>query len=107
LCILGPVAAAAPDRLIDREVVAGETCSYRLYCIYDGPQGDFITPGVIVTETVAADDSVSSAGSEAVAAFEEVLNAAPEQTVTERGDDVAAPNPLKRLGIWPPAKSVP
>jgi tetratricopeptide (TPR) repeat protein len=101
------VAAAAPDRLIDREVVAGETCSYRLYCIYDGPQGDFITPGVIVTETVAADDSVSSAGSEAVAAFEEVLNAAPEQTVTERGDDVAAPNPLKRLGIWPPAKSVP
>ena len=45
--------------LIDKSVDVEQLYSYRVYCIYDGPDGDFPTPGTIATDALKATASAS------------------------------------------------
>ena len=118
------LASAAPGRLIAAAKDSDAPRSYRVACVYDGPEGDFITPGAIVTlapgepiasapsspnaprsalppnepappaETVAPPDESAGATD-----FAEILTQAP---VDEPPRPAADANPLKRMGLWPP-----
>ena len=44
--------ATAPDKLVDEGLGDGIVHTYRISCVYDGPEGDFRTPGVCLTDAV-------------------------------------------------------
>lgn len=87
-----------PGRLRDRDAVAGQVYTYRLLSVYDGPDGDFITPGILVTTRVepAASEATPAVNGEVGAAHKAVPGAA-----VGKGDQ----GPLKRMGIWPPVQN--
>ncbi len=117
----------ADGRLQDLAVQAGTIYSYRLVCVYDGPGGDFVTPGVIVTESpletagngtppaVSADQNTgietvgglpipAEAGSERPL-DDQALRDVLKDASPEGGPPAVELNPLKRLGIWPPLRN--
>jgi hypothetical protein len=106
--------------------VAPETpCTYRLRCVYDGPQGEFITPGVCVSARLTAsggqmealaETAPPAAGNPHEAAvvngtasltstnpqdLTSIVESAPLLPVVEEPEQDHV-NPLKRFGIWPP-----
>lgn len=92
-------------RLLDTGAAIGQINSYRLKCVYDGPQGDFVTPGVIVTNAAATTPALPPKPqneSQDAAALADVIQRAPSdssETIKEDG------GPLKRFGLWPPVKN--
>ena len=40
------VPEAGPGLLVDSELQDGQLYSYRFRCVYDGPEGQFLTPGI-------------------------------------------------------------
>jgi hypothetical protein len=79
--------------------------SFRVVCVYDGPEGDVLTPGAIVTflpggesnldEPPPGDERRPQAG-ETTGANTHDGHAQPAAERTESN------NPLKRMGLWPP-----
>ena len=58
--------ANAEGRLLDGDISEGMVFTYRVRCVYDGPEGEFRTPGVSVTDGIVAksrlaDDKENSA----------------------------------------------
>ncbi|MGQ0637595.1 MAG: hypothetical protein ACT4QC_23550 [Planctomycetaceae bacterium] len=80
-------------------------CTYRVYCVYDGAEGDFATPGTLVAVVPGREPEISSASTapheksadDAVVA--DVLDQAPQLAAAAASRES---NPLKRLGLWPP-----
>jgi hypothetical protein len=77
--------------------------------VYDGPEGDFLTPGTLVTVAPGGQPEVLSAqratqeGPVDDVILSDVLRQAPQVGAAGAGRES---NPLKRLGIWPPAPQV-
>ena len=46
--------ASSDGRLIDLNLEEGHVYTYRLSCLYDGPEGEFRTPGVSLTDGIVA-----------------------------------------------------
>lgn len=92
-------------RLIVECSADDQAISYRVACVYDGPAGDFVTPGAVVTLLAGGEMRIESNGSPASAPSqtpdmaEAVPIPPPEAASSQRGD---TGNPLKRMGLWPP-----
>lgn len=99
------LSADRDGQLLDKSPEPGQTYSYRLCCVYDGPEGDFLTTGVIVTARApaASPSPVTDASDASLAAgtLADLIADAPpvEETVPPKEPG----NPLKRFGLWPPA----
>jgi hypothetical protein len=46
------VPATSAGRLLDTDLSEGVVFTYRVYCVYDGPEGEFRTPGVCLTDGI-------------------------------------------------------
>lgn len=99
--------ATGESHLLDEELDEKQTYTYRMRCVYDGAQGEFITPGVTLTS--AAGQSAVANASPTPAAVEtpeddgiaEILKHAPPETSPEAK---AERGTLKRFGLWPPVR---
>jgi hypothetical protein len=90
---------AAGNRLSAPASDAAQPVCFRVYGIYDGPNGDFLTPGAIVTVVDGEVTKIEAAAVESsAAATQEFMDVLSQATVAGQ----AGPNPLKRMGIWPP-----
>jgi hypothetical protein len=116
------VPATAPNRLVAEAPTDSDSICYRVFCVYDGPAGDFLTPGSIITlvpgeepliETAAAESAAQSTDippvTETATAAKNTASGEPEFTEVIGQAPVAGPtdrppgkNPLKRMGLWPP-----
>jgi hypothetical protein len=101
----------ASGRLIDDNPLSAKA-TYRVWCIYDGPEGDFVTLGTMITVAPrsSAEDGASG-GSEsapqdisaaAESQYREIVDTAPVATHDAEPKEA---NPLKRMGLWPPVRS--
>jgi hypothetical protein len=80
--------------------------SFRIYCVYDGPAGDFTTPGSIVTLVPGGEPTIESAlepddDDAPIPEFTDILAQAP--AAGHASHPTESNNPLKRMGLWPPA----
>lgn len=92
------------NRLRVERSADGQPISLRMYAVYDGPRGDFLTPGTIATLLAGADAKIESAAADGAQALpadyvDDLHQTAHADPGSER---VGANNPLKRMGIWPP-----
>lgn len=95
----------AASRCVDAfESAAGPRC-YRVWCVYDGPQGDMLTPGTIVSVVPGGPPVVepvrepNSAAPGETAEISDIIEQAPEAVAVTENREA---NPLKRFGLWPP-----
>jgi hypothetical protein len=115
------LASTTPGRLVASAKDSDAPRSFRVAFVYDGPEGDFVTPGTIVTlaagEPIAAPPSAPRTAPPAEPAerndapaprndvpesaeeYTEILTQAPTDEPSRPAPDT---NPLKRMGLWPP-----
>ncbi|MFN0052617.1 MAG: hypothetical protein ACKV0T_10520 [Planctomycetales bacterium] len=91
--------------LIDRTRV--ETpLTLRFRCLYDGPAGDFLTPGATVTLRFDAAGGVLIPQTPPSEIVTPILGGLSRSAGLEEGEVIATQsensNPMRRLGIWPP-----
>lgn len=98
-----PVAQASRMSL-PRSIETGPV-SFRVVCVYDGPEGDVLTPGAIVTFSPPEESSPEAppSGNETQPHIEELMEENSHDSPTRQtADRVESNNPLKRMGLWPP-----
>jgi hypothetical protein len=98
-----PVVAAGRMSLAGSSTT--DPVSFRVVCVYDGPEGDMLTPGAIVTFSPPDEPPPETppSGDETHPPIEELMeensHEPPSRPATDR---VESNNPLKRMGLWPP-----